>query len=98
MLEYDEKRDFPRVPVDGPAHLEIDGQDPLSATVKNLSGGGTLLWLDEQVADGLVMTMTVTPDNAVTPPLSAEIRVIRCTPVEGKDCFEAACSIIKIVG
>jgi len=96
MLEYDEKRDFPRIPVDCPAQLQFEGKI-FTATVKNLSGGGTLLWLDDQIPDGASILMTVTPENTVTPPLLAEISVIRCIPVEGETYFEAACSISKIV-
>lgn len=96
MLEYDEKRSFPRIPVNCEATIRAEDGTEKTAILRNLSGGGALLSLDHVIAAGSLLSLMVKPHGETTPPLTAQISVIKCTEAEdGK--FEAPCKIEKIV-
>ncbi len=98
MLEYIEKRDYIRMEVDCAARIELDGIEPLSAIVKDLSATGVLLWVDTKIPSGSVGTVSILPGKNITPPLSAEIEIIRCEPLSNDPTtFAAACSIKEIL-
>lgn len=97
MLDYIEKRDYIRMTVDCAARINLDGIEPLSATVKDLSANGVLLVVDSKIPSGSIGSVSILPGKNITPPLSAEIEVIRCEPLKtqpGK--FAAACTITEI--
>lgn len=100
MLDYEEKRDFPRMPVECPARVSLHENDQArAAIVKNLSGGGMLMWLDQVVEAGSELDITVEPGTDLTPPLDARVRVLRCTRLsEGEGSFAVACRIEKMLG
>lgn len=93
MLDRTEKRNFPRMDIECPASFTIDGSaDNAGAIVKNLSGGGVLMWLEQSVAPDTVMSIEVLPPSSITPPMKARVKVLRCTPVEGAEGqFAVAC-------
>lgn len=95
MLNYNEKRAFPRMSVDCPAKIRLHGDSSArGAIVKNLSGGGVLIWLDQHMEQGRVFDITVEPGNDLTPPLDARVKVTRCTQLaEGEVSFAIACQI-----
>jgi len=99
MLDTNEKRNFPRMNLDCPASFSVTGDSGRSgAIVKNLSGGGVLMWVDGQVEPGTVLSIEVAPPNSITPPMKAEMRVLRCTPVDGADGqFAVACAMERIL-
>lgn len=99
MLDTGDKRNFPRMNLDCPASFSIAGGDARQgAIVKNLSGGGVLMWIDGAVEPGAVLSIEVTPPTPVTPPMCAEVRVLRCTPVEGADGqFAVACLMERVL-
>jgi hypothetical protein len=99
MLDYSEKRDFPRMAVECPAQFRLEGSDKIDgAIVKDLSGGGVLLWVDQEVEAGSQLSIVVTPSNAITPPLHAKVEVIRCFPLEEEEgTFAAACTILELL-
>jgi hypothetical protein len=99
MLEYSEKRDFPRMAVDCPAKFCLEGSDKVDgAIVKDLSGGGVLLWIDQQVEPGSQLSIVITPGNDITPSLNAKVQVIRCIPLEDEESsFAAACTIVELL-
>lgn len=98
MLDYIEKRDYIRMEVDCAARIQLDGIEPISAIVKDLSATGVLMWLDAQIPSGSIGTVSILPGKNITPPLTAEIEVIRCEPLkEDPTTFAAACSIKEIL-
>jgi len=99
MLGDDNQRSFTRINIDCPASVRI-GQDGYAegAIVKNLSGGGFLLWLEHEVEADKVFEITVAPSTPITPPLTARVRVMRCTPVpDSEGSFAVACAIDEIL-
>ena len=99
MQDYDEKRSYPRMKIDCPASFEVVGSSGGGAIVKNLSGGGVLLWIEQDVAPGAELKIEIKPVNDITPPMKAELKVLRCTPVdEATGSFAVACEISRILG
>lgn len=98
MLEYLEKRDYIRMSVDCAARINLEGLDPLPAIVKDLSATGLLLWVEAKIPSGSIGNVSILPGKNITPPLSAEIEVIRCEPLEDNpNVYAAACSIKEIL-
>lgn len=99
MLGDDNRRSFARFDIDCPASVRIghDGQTR-GAIVKNLSGGGFLLWLDEAVTVDSVFEISVAPSTPITPPLHARVKVVRCDEVPASEgSFAVACAIEEIL-
>ena len=97
MLDYIEKRDYIRMEVDCPARLNFEGIEPMEACVKDLSATGLLIWLKIPVQAGSVGSVSLVPGKKITPPLNAEIEVIRCEPAaEDPQYYSVACSIKTI--
>ncbi len=99
MLDYREKRNYPRMQVDCPARIRLNGDpDAQGAIVKDLSGGGLLLWLDQALGEDQEFDITVEPGTDLTPPLQARLKVVRCTALaEGEGSFAVACRIARIL-
>jgi len=100
MQDYSEKRDFYRMAVDCAARYRVDGADAVQpATVKDLSAGGLQLRTDHEVESGVSLNVAIQPGKAITPPLHAVVRVIRCTPADdgpgGR--FSIACTIERML-
>jgi len=99
MHDYSEKRNYPRMQIECPATFKIAGSDGGGAVAKNLSGGGLLVWIDRDIAPGAALTMQIRPVNDITPPMVAEVRVLRSTPVgERQGSFAVACQIMRVLG
>jgi hypothetical protein len=99
MQDYDEKRNYPRMEIECPASFEVVGAGTGGAIVKNLSGGGVLMWLDQQLKPGAAVRIEIRPVNEITPPMQAELEVLRCTPLPESDgSFAVACEIRRILG
>ena len=99
MMEYKEKRDFHRMAIDSTAQFQVNGSGEMNeAVVKDLSSGGILLWIRQQVEPGSQLSILLHPGKDITPPLHAKAEVIRCDPVdEESDTFAAACSMLEIL-
>jgi hypothetical protein len=100
MLDYGEKRSFPRMNLDCPASFSVAGEaTQRGAIIKNLSGGGVLMWIDNgEVQQGAVLTIEVAPPNPLTPPMRAEVRVLRCLPVEDAEGqFAIGCAMQRVL-
>ncbi|MCG8425851.1 MAG: PilZ domain-containing protein [Chromatiales bacterium] len=100
MLDYSEKRNFPRMSVDCAARFRVNGSDALNnAIVKDLSGGGMLLWTDDAVEAGSKLSIVVVPGKSITPPLHAELEVVRCAPLEmeAEASYSVACTITQLL-
>lgn len=99
MLSYDDKRDFQRMNMDCPVTYSVNGSSHRrDGVAKDLSAKGVLMWLQEHVDAESTLTIQVEPVNKLTPPLSAEVRVVRCSPVEGvSGTYAVACETLKIL-
>lgn len=100
MLDYHEKRGFPRMELDSPARFRVAGEAAQQgAIMKNLSGGGALMWIGNgDVGAGTVLTVEVTAPHPLTPPMRAEVRVLRCTPVEDAEGqFAIGCMMQRVL-
>ena len=93
MLETSEKRDYPRMEIECPASFSVlGGSARTGAIVKNLSGGGVLMWIEGHVEPGTQLDLEVSPPSTITPSMHARMKVLRCTPVEGAEGqFAVAC-------
>ena len=99
MQDYREKRNYPRMDIECPASFELVNGDGGGAIVKNLSGGGLLMWLDRAIEPNATLMLEIKPINDITPPMQAEVQVLRCTPVEGGEgSFAIACQISRVLG
>ncbi len=79
MVDYAEKRDFQRMVVDCSFEYQLAGdQGKHQGTVRNLSAKGVSFVSSNPVHVGASMSMTLTPENDITPPLSAEVTITRC--------------------
>ncbi len=97
MLKYADQRRFPRMEVECPARFRVmDENEATGAIVKNLSGSGLLMWIDHEVEVGTRMTLEVYPKMDVTPPLYAEVEVVRTVDVEDGN-FAIACQIERVL-
>jgi hypothetical protein len=98
MKKYAEKRDFHRMGVDCPAQFRIQGADDVTdAIVKNLSASGLLILAPLEISPGTQLLVHIVPANAITPPLSATVSVLRSEPgADGN--YEIACNIEQILG
>jgi hypothetical protein len=96
MHDYAEKRDFQRMAMECPARFRMHNAEEINgAIVKDLSSGGMLLWLEQEIAVGERLNIEVMPAKAITPSLSAEATIIRCYELED-GIWAAACSIENI--
>jgi len=100
---HDDKRSFRRVSLDTPATISApDEAQPQPVLLKDLSAGGALLWADAPRAEGSELELTVSPENPITPSMTARLRVVRCTPredateAEGK-AYALACEMAEVV-
>ncbi|MEN8177192.1 MAG: PilZ domain-containing protein [Pseudomonadota bacterium] len=97
MYEFAEKRDFIRMPIDCPAQIRINGSEKtLSAIVKNLSSTGMLMLFEQEIDPGTHLDVEIMPGKNITPPLSAEMSVVRSYPTDEGN-FNVACSIERIL-
>ncbi len=97
MQEYSEKRDFYRMAVDCAARYRVDGAGSVqNATVKDLSASGVQLRTGHEVDSGATLNVEIQPGKAITPPLHAVAKVIRCTPTDDGG-FSIACSIERML-
>jgi hypothetical protein len=99
MMEYKEKRDFHRMAIDRTARFQVNSSGEMNeAMVKDLSSGGILLWMKQQVEPGSQLSIMLQPGTDITPPLHARAEVIRCDPVDQEpDTYAAACSMLEIL-
>jgi len=80
MIDYAEKRDFLRMPIDCELTFSITGDSTTyQGNVINLSHRGILFTSQDQFAEGTRLEIVLTPSNSLTPPMEAEIVVARVT-------------------
>ncbi len=60
-----ERRSNPRVYIDGPMHYrQVESQDFLPGQIENISAGGTLIWIDEDLPLDSELIVRVEPGGS----------------------------------
>ena len=97
MIDYAEKRDFLRMPIDCELSFAAEGNTrQYQGNVINLSSKGILFTSNEKFAAGTTLEITLTPSNSTTSPMQATVVVARVSSNEV--LFEIACEIKEIKG
>jgi hypothetical protein len=97
MNDFSEKRSFYRMAVNGPVKFRVNGDSEVSTgSVLNLSSSGLLIASELEVPIKSLMTVQITPTQAITPPLTAEVEVMRNEP-DTQTGNRIACRITKIL-
>ena len=95
MIEYAEKRDFLRMPIDCELSFsEVDGDRRLQGNVINLSSKGILFTSSESFEIGTRLDIVLTPSNSITPPMQARVTVSRV--VAREVLYDIACEIEEV--
>lgn len=96
--DYDEKRDFIRVEVDCEIHYkEVEGSDNYVGRVKNLSGRGMMFISELGVPPETVLEVRLAPENDLTQPLHAEVKVVRMAKQRHANGYEIGAVIQQIL-
>lgn len=97
MIDYAEKRDFLRMPIDCELSFSVEGSTKqYQGNVINLSSKGILFTSNEKFESGTTLQIVLTPSNSTTSPMEAEVVVARVSSNEV--LFEIACEIREIKG
>ena len=92
MIDYSEKRDFIRMPMDCQVFIRNrDDQTEEPAELRDLSASGVRFISQRALDTGARLQLMVAPAHPITPPLEAEISVLRCNELE--QGFDIAASI-----
>lgn len=96
--EYDEKRDFIRVEVDCPVRFRVDdaGEDE-EGKVRNLSGRGMMFIAERELPVESSLEVKIQPENTLTPPLHARVRVVRVARPRRGEGFEIGAVIQEML-
>lgn len=95
--DYEEKRDFARMGMECPASFSIDGEGATyQAVATDLSATGMQLNCATAVAEGSVMMVVVTPEQAIVPPLQAKAEVVRCHDT-GSGSYQLGLKILEMM-
>ena len=98
MLEYDEKRNYIRMNVDCALTYRLaDSSELYAGTCTTISGSGVSFIADQSFEPGKAMEVNITPTNAITPPMTAFVEVVRTTKRDDGR-YEIAASIKSIKG
>ncbi len=99
--DFSEKRDFHRMSLDSALDYQLEGSaEQRQGRVRNLSARGMLFVAGESLSPGQKLKVVLTPPNPITPPMSANARVLRCDEVEAENgeqrSWLVACEIEQI--
>lgn len=79
MEGYSEKRDFQRMTLNSSLEYQVLSENKqYQGNIKNLSATGVLFVTDHSVPLGVILRIKLSPDNNITPPMSADVKVTRC--------------------
>jgi len=83
MLDNSESRQFIRMDVSCEMTYKFPDSDQLFiGKCLNLSGSGVLFTSEKSIDSGIALEVTISPDNALTPPMKAYVEVIRSKEIE----------------
>lgn len=92
MTDYSEKRDHIRMPVHCPVSIrDARGEYDETAELLDLSASGVRFISAQAIDEGVRLQLTVRPQRDITPPLEAEVSVVRCNEIGNG--FDIAASI-----
>ena len=92
MIDYSEKRAFIRLPLNCPVSIrDQQNADEEIGELIDLSATGVRFHCQRQHEAGAHLQMHLSPDYPITPPLEAELSVVRCHEID--DGFDIAASI-----
>lgn len=99
--EYDEKRDFIRIDIDCEiVFKKVDSNDSaeeeLTGQVSNLSGRGMMFISDVELEKDITLEINIKPTNILTPPLHANVKVVRVIKQRHADGYEIGAVIKEI--
>jgi len=97
MIDYSEKRDFIRMTM----ACEMQIHDRATAHtelvhLEDLSASGMRFFSSRELAEGQTLDVTISPARDITPPMQAQITVIRCQ-AEADGRFDVAAAISDIL-
>ena len=96
-MDYSEKRDFQRMTLDCALEYRVhDKDDARVGQIKNLSATGVLFTADESLALGIEIFITVTAKNSNTPPMTAELKSLRCDKHSDDGKYHVAGEVLSI--
>ena len=96
MLDYSEKRDYIRMTMacDMKIHVRDSGQTE-TVHLEDMSATGMRFITTAELAEGSTLDATITPCSDITPPMQAEINVLRCEPAEEHFAVVATISLVQ---
>ena len=98
MLEYDEKRNYIRMNVDcGLTYRLVDSEEFHTANCTSISGSGVSFLAEHSFEPGKALEVNIIPKNAITPPMTAFVEVVRSSKQEDGR-YEIAAAIRSIKG
>ncbi len=96
--EYDEKRDYIRITVDCEIRFCMSGSGQKEiGKVTNLSGRGMMFIADRELAVDERAEVHIEPENTITPPLHANVRIVRVNKQRHGDGYEIGAVIQEIL-
>jgi hypothetical protein len=58
-----------------------------------------MMAIDHEIVQGAEMQIEIKPVNDITPPMVANVQVLRCTPIGNPaGSFSVACQITRLLG
>ena len=96
--EYDEKRDFIRIDLDCDIVFKKANSDEEESTgqVSNLSGRGMMFISEVELEKDCMLEINIKPSNILTPPLHANVKVVRVIKQRHADGYEIGAVIKEI--
>lgn len=92
MIDYSEKRDYIRMPMQCPVTIRDPGAVIAdTAHLLDISASGVRFISQRALDEGARLELMVRPECEITPPLEAEISVIRCREID--EGFDIAAAI-----
>jgi hypothetical protein len=92
MIDFNEKRNSRRMPIDCDLSYSVVGDDrDFEGKVINLSDKGILFTTRQKLEVGSLLTLVLTANQAKTPPMHATVKVTRV--VSQRVQYEVACII-----
>jgi len=92
MINYAEKRDFMRMPIDCRLQFSVVGDErDFEGKVINLSSKGILFTSRQKLEVGNLLTLVLTASQTDTPPMHATVKVTRV--INNRVNYEVACII-----
>lgn len=95
--DFSEKRNFFRMDVGCPMQFRRqDDPTMLTGTVRDLSASGLGFVCQQELSEGAMIEVIISPEKAIVPPLQAMAEVVRVS-AQGGDSYEIGVRIVEIL-